>query len=208
MKKNLTCIKYDGTKTEFLKPEYRVDGDFCNGIWVYKDKKKKTLSIKIMTLHDSFFKGFNIPKKARKAISKALESNKPVDTSKWVKPDEETIRNELLGHLAMLLILEEKEGNWKWSEHKHKADVLYSILHSTSPRNPQGLTNFSYFPLETIYVELGNKKELKKQNDIIFSKKVKAEICSDERRTLYQKWLKENTDKMITKVLPKKERGK
>ncbi len=109
---------------------------------------------------NSLFDRFNetITKKEReewskksKELSKKFDNNKPVDTSKWVKPDEETIRNALIKCLFALHILKPDSPNY--SDYKSKAGVLYSILHSHSPKNPQTLMNFAFGQLSGDYFE-------------------------------------------------------
>ena len=50
-----------------------------------------TIKVKFSILDD-----FDFTIKERKGISEAFKDPIPVDTSKWVKPDEETIKRELI----------------------------------------------------------------------------------------------------------------
>ena len=95
-------------------------------------------------------------KKYSKRLKKAFDSDKRVDTSKWVKPDEESIRQELIKNLFLTEIFDEESKFY--IEAQAKVDVCYSILHSHSPKNPQGLTNYAFdgFPF-TVITELNGK---------------------------------------------------
>ena len=89
------------------------------------------------SITDYIFKeGFS--KKASKKLARSLDKiDKPVDTSKWVKPDEESIRNDLIVSLFMLEILNKEDSEWDY--YKGRSDVCFSILHEHSPKNPQSL---------------------------------------------------------------------
>lgn len=202
---NLVCIGYEGVKTEFLKPEFRVNEDTINGIYFYKDTKKKTLKINIMSLRDSFFRFRNgFTKKVSIAITKSLRDPTPVDTSKWVKPDNESLRNILLKEIAFMLIMEDKPENFAYVKAKNRADLLYSILHSHSPRNPQTLTNFWYQQLDVILNELKDTKMLSKLNNIIFKNRQNL----DERRLKYKTLHDKIIRRMVVKIKPFKSGGK
>ena len=145
---------------EHIKKEYlnhKGKSPFLIIVEIYKDKKYGAVA-KIFQ-RNSMFDRFNetITKKERDAWNRKvkrmpkMDDNKPVDTSKWVKPDEESLRNALIKHLFALQILKPDSPNYQ--EHKGKAAVLYSILHSHSPENPQGLTNFCFGQMGDSYFE-------------------------------------------------------
>lgn len=122
---------------------------------------------------------------------------KPLDTSKWVKPDEESIRLELIKNLFALEIL--KEDSVKYGEYYGKAGICYSILHSHSPRNPQTLSNFVFDPyFEKIMNEFNSiesKKYWKEFNQAFKSKNTDW----DKRREDYQIWKSKCLRNMIIK---------
>lgn len=142
-------------------------------------------------------------KKYSEALSKVGSDDKPVDTSKWVKPDIESIRNELIKNLFFLHII--KEDCWEWRERYGKAHALYSVLHSHSPKNPQSLTNFAigsgdtYF--QTIMAEFKSTEHKKFWDNFNkdFNKKNKGKEHWENRRKNFKKWAKETLQKMIIK---------
>lgn len=138
------------------------------------------------------------------AISKAGENDKPLDTSKWVKPDEETIRYALIKSLFFLEIF--KEDNGRWQEHYGKAQAFYSLLHDHSPKNPQTLGNWCIDPyFQKIMAEFKSIEHKKYWADFNKDLKVKnktkkeAKEHWDKRRKDYQRWKKETLKKMIMK---------
>jgi len=145
--------------TENIKPEYlskkRRKHPVFAIIEIYKDKKYGVIA-KIFERND-FFGRINdtITKKEREKISKSLSKmkfdDKPVDTSKWVKPNEESIRNALIECLFFLEIF--KEDYWESKERFGKASAYYSTLHSHRPKNPQHLTNFEIGQSRSSYFE-------------------------------------------------------
>ena len=145
--------------TENIRPEYlskkRRKHPRMAIIEIYTDKKYGAIA-KIFERNDIFSRiREKITKKERKRISKSLsrvkDNDKPLDTSKWVKPDEESIRNELVECLFFLEIF--KEDYWEYKERYGKASAYYSVLHSHSPRNPQSLGNFEIGQLGKNYFE-------------------------------------------------------
>jgi len=123
--------------------------------------------------------------------------DKPIDTSNWVKPDEESIRNELIKELFAIIIL--KEDSVNYPSHYAKMEVLYSILHSHSPRNPQGLTNYYIiYPEETILREFKNSKA-NKSWEILFGKDGKKKFNKKSHKEV-REWIKHLHRKMIIKI--------
>ncbi len=141
-------------------------------------------------------------KKERKEFSdglgKSMKSNKRVDTSKWVKPDEETIRNALIESLFVLEIL--KEDSPKYDGYHGKAKVLYAILHDRSPKNPQQLGNWMIDPyFESILHEFKCPISKKYWDDFnkSFEKKNKPKDYWKKERKEYQLWKAKCLKKMI-----------
>lgn len=89
---------------------------------------------------------------ASRRIKKVLDSGKCVDTSKWVKADELSLKRELIQHLFMLLVYRPETLSYEY--HRGKADALYSVIHCHNPKNPQVLYDFHFEPLEAIMTEL------------------------------------------------------
>ena len=145
-------------RTSDLKQEYQID-DICFAVEIRLDKRKKALKIDLMDFHTCMEKLWSGPRKRiSKKVAKELEKDehKPVDTSNWVKPDEHSIRRELLSQLVEQHIFPEDSKQWLYAG--AKIEVLFSILHSTSPSNPQCLMNYYiHSNVETIYSEIGNK---------------------------------------------------
>lgn len=132
------------------------------------------------------------------SLSKSFNDNKRVDTSKWVKPDEESIRNALIESLFALEILKEDSNAYK--EYHGKAKVLYSILHSHSPKNPQSLGNYGIDPyFEKIMDELKCpvSKKYWADFDKDFKKKNKTKDHWKKERKDYQIWKVKCLKKMI-----------
>ena len=137
-----------GNITENVRPQYlsglkRKSRFIC--IEIYKDKKYGAVAklYERNSIFDRYKETTTIKqrKEFSERFSKAIKNDKPVDTSKWVKPDKESIGNELIESLFFLQIF--KEDYFMWSEQYGKAKALYSVLHSHNPRNPQSLTNYA-----------------------------------------------------------------
>lgn len=153
-------------------------------IEIYPDRKYGAVA-KLFHRNDLFTRareriGTKEMEKLGRSLSRRLRSRKKVDTSKWVKPDEESLRNEMTKNLFLCEIL--KEDYFGFKEARTKAATLYSILHSTSPSNPQTLTNYCigtphYF--ETIISELGG---------IAKNEKMKIEYPNWRQGLDYKKW--------------------
>ncbi len=145
--------------TDNIKPEYlskkRRKHPRVVIIEIYKNEKYGAIA-KIFERNDFFSRiREKTTKKEREKFSKSLSkikyNDKPVDTSKWVKPDEESIRNALVECLFFLEIF--KEDYWEYKERFGKARAFYSILHSHNPKNPQSLSNFEFGNLSKTYFE-------------------------------------------------------
>jgi len=159
--------------TENIKPKYlskkRRKHPRMVIIEIYKDKKYGAIA-KIFERNDIFSRiRETTTKKERERFSKSLskikDNDKPVDTSKWVKPDEDSIRNALVGCLFFLEIF--KEDYWMWREQYGKAKAFYSIIHEHSPKNPQALGNFVIDPyFETIMREFKVPEGMRHWNKI------------------------------------------
>ena len=150
-KRQRTFFGHILTLPEFVRKEYlsnRKKHTIFIIIEIYKDKKYGAIAE--VYERNSFFDRIEetTTKEQRKAFSKALKKigkeDKPLDTSKWVKPDEETIRNALVESLFALEIL--KKDSSTYQEYYGKAQAFYSILHGHSPKNPQTLNNWSIDP--------------------------------------------------------------
>ena len=161
MKKKNKLIGYITTLKEYVKPQYlgknksqwviceirehKIWGAVC---YVYRENPASMIQK-------------HLTKKASKEISKNLKkiskNNKPIDTSKWVKPDEESIKHHMVTKMFESELYNE-EAQDRSREAKAIANVCYSILHSHSPKNPQGLTNYGYdASLITIQKEMNGK---------------------------------------------------
>ncbi len=191
--------------TENIKPEYlsrkRKKHPLVVIIEISKNKRYGAIA-KIFERNDIFSRiRETTTKKDREKFSKSLskiKNDKPVDTSNWVKPDEESIRNALIKSLFFLEIF--KEDCWMWKEEFGKARAYYSILHSHSPRNPQGLMNFefgqvgnNYFP--SIMAEFKVPEGRKHWNKMT-NKKGKY-IGIKNHRAWFKNWKKECLNNMI-----------
>ena len=193
------------TLPEFVRKEYlskKKKHPRLISIEIFSDLKYGAIA-KIYE-RNSFFDrwGETTTKKQRKKFSdslgKSLNNNKRVDTSKWVKPDEESIRNALIENLFALEIL--KEDCPRYGEYYGKAKILYSILHDHSPRNPQGLGNWCIDPyFERILDELKCPVSIKYWKDFnkLFEKKNKSKKDWEKRREDYQVWKSKCLKKMI-----------
>jgi len=201
--------KYIGglfTLLEFVKKEYlskkRRKHPRMIFVEIHSDKNYGAVA-KIYETNDLFERiKETTTKKERKEFSdslgKSMKSNKRVDTSKWVKPDEETIRNALIESLFALEIL--KEDSPKYSEYHGKAKAFYSILHGHSPKNPQQLGNWMIEPyFESILHELKCPVSKKHWDDFnkSFEKKNKTKNHWKDRQKDYQVWKAKCLKKMI-----------
>ena len=191
--------KYIGglfTLPEFVKKEYlsnKKKHPRMIFIEIHSDKNYGAVA-KIYERNDLFERiQETTTEKQRKEFSdnlgKSMKSNKRVDTSKWVKPDEETIRNALIESLFALEIL--KEDSRAYQGYHGKAKVLYAILHSRSLKNPQSLHNYGIDPyFESILHEL--KCPVSKKYWIDFDKDFDKKTIEN-----YQVWKAKCLKKMI-----------
>ena len=195
------------TLPEFVKPEYlnkRKRNPIFTIIEIHSNSRYGAVA-KIYERNSTFDRFHETTTKAeRKKFSKAMQDigkdNKRVDTSKWVKPDEESIRNALVESLFALEIL--KEGSPKYNEYSGKARALYSVLHSHSPNNPQTLTNYVIDPyFEVIMTEFKSPVMKKYWQDFnkFCNRKNNTKEDWENRRKKYQEWKKQVLSKMIIK---------
>ena len=208
------CIGCESTLYSRLKQEYRfVESKDIAGmvfIDIYTDKRygvRAELSFDRSITQHMFSR---ISKKVRSKLAEGLQKKmdeeregkyKPVDTSKWVKPDEESIRRELAKRLIMQEILKEQEFHLpmpcsQYIENRAKADLCYSILHSHFPYNPQGLTNFAMLDvIEIIITEMKGSeyKNIIKRHKNLMKDKRPIEILREE----FQKWRAKCAKNMI-----------
>lgn len=204
MKKEEKYIGHITTLPEYVKKEY-----------LSKKKKKATFVLVEISAdkrygavakifeRNSIFERLQekITKKERKNWSdnfKDLDDDKPLDTSNWVKPDEETIRNALVESLFALEILKEEAPNYR--EYCGKAQAFYSILHGHSPKNPQILNNWVIDPyFMKIMSELKCPVSKKYWSDFnkYFEKKNKPKNSWEKEKGKYQLWKIKCLKKMI-----------
>jgi len=192
---------------EHIKKEYlnhKGKSPFLIVVEIYKNKKYGAVA-KIFQ-RNSMFDRFQeqTTKKQRadwnKKIKKMpkVDDNKPVDTSKWVKPDEESLRNALIKHLFALQILKPDSPNYQ--EHKGKAAILYSILHSHSPSNPQGLTNFCFGQIAESYFETIMREFKVPEGRVsweMINDKYGKYVGVKKHRSMYKSWKEKCLKKMI-----------
>ena len=190
----------------FVKKEYlSKKKKHANFVFIEINSDKKYGAIARLYERNSIFDRIKetTTKKERESISKRMslinENDKPVDTSNWVKPDEESIRNALIECLFALEILKEDSINYR--EYYGKAQAFYSILHCHAPKNPQQLNDWVIDPyFMKIMDELKcpvSKNYWKEFNAMFKSKKTKKDL--NKHRKDYQKWKKECLKKMIIK---------
>lgn len=189
-------------KTTSLNEQYQTN-DISTSIEVYLDKKKKDIKINIMTFHGSFNKYFPLPKKTSKRLCKKLEEafDKPIDTSNYVTPDNETLKNELIINLVCCELLNENAK--EYTESNIKAGLLYSILYSSAPKNPQCLDNYNLInQFDIIYKVLDNKSELKNIIEYLIRTK-----NHEQTRKIHTTW-KTKKLKEIIKIIPDFDKSK
>ncbi|KKN57990.1 hypothetical protein LCGC14_0556480 [marine sediment metagenome] len=199
------------TIPKFVRKEYlsnKKKHAMCIMIEIYKDKKYGAIAE--VYERNNFFDRIRetTTEKQRKAFSKALnkigKSDKPLDTSKWVKPDEESIRNALVESLFALEILKEDSPNYP--VYSGKAHVLYAWLHDHSPKNPQSLGNWMIDPyFKSIMAEFKSTEHKKFWRN--FNKEFKEDLKVKKRTKAYWKkrqkeyrmWKKNCLKEMIIK---------
>ena len=210
--KNFKLIGVETGKCKELNDLYKVN-DWCFGLKFYKHNKTNELKVIIETLKDylnGFFESFDdARKKANKGLTKKqikdkqakadakfeADKDKPVDTSKWLRPDDESIRNELMTQLLLCELYKEDTTSHVMSVAKR--DVLYSILHSNSPKNPQCLTEFAIIDdFDALLCEADNP--LKNYTWNLVNKTYNGEIGMDKLRKERVNFRKKELAKMIT----------
>ncbi len=198
MKRDIIGIAIEGERN--IKPEFLKgsSGNDIISIEMYRDKKYGAIAE--IYYGFSFSKVFGHKSKKQKVVKeKEIDWDKPVDTSKWVKPDEESIRRELVKNLLMCEIVR-RESNL-YQEHFAKASVCYSILHSIHPKNPQILTNYATGesePLEVINREYKITSKFRKE----FKRGIKLKLFKykkyvEKLRKNREKWYEEMKKGMI-----------
>lgn len=192
----LTCPKF--VKKEYLSKKKKHTNFIF--IEIYTDNRYGAVAR--IYERNSFFDRIQetITKKERKRILESFKKkdfDKPLDTSKWVRPDTETIRRALVESLFALEIL--KEDASRRGEYYGKAQAFYSILHHHSPKNPQSLGNWSIDPyFEKIMDELKcpvSKKYWADFNKMFKKKQTKKDWKKSQ--TEYQEWKKKCLKNMI-----------
>jgi len=170
------------------------------------DKHKKILKIEIL----DFMTGWKrATYKISKKLAKKLDDNdddKPIDTSTWVKPDEESLKNNLLKHLVGCLVF--KQESKLYEKSRTSAKLLWSILKSKAPSNPQTLVDYSLDdkPLINLYQVLDNKTKMNYYYKKLMSHK-KLTNPIETQREKYQEWIDNGIKEMVTvKNLPKQKK--
>jgi len=195
-------IKVFNGRTDELRDEYQVK-DTCYSMYVYRNDEAKNVEVVIKTLRNSF-KDFwkdiddsnsKLSPEEREKKDKEFKDDKPVDTTSWVHPDEESIRNELVSQLIACELFNPKSDSFK--KHSISAGVLMSVLHSHSPKNPQSFTNFCWGDNYLAMLrELGNENKNYLMNQVKrMNEGVDVEVLRNEKR----EW-KEAELKRIIKV--------
>ena len=157
---------------------------------VYKTKNGLVAKINPLTVKNMF------PKSKIKSKKTKIDL-KPIDTSNWVKPDEESIKNELVGHLFLEEIYKKDTENWNRAN--EVVNVLFGILNSTSPKNPQYIMNYGRceHPIETA-LNLFKKPEEKTHfgktmKTHLYNIKNKIHKTDEERKENYKNYVKKLT---------------
>ena len=198
-----------------IKPEYRFGNEREEMVFIEIRRHRKYGAIAELYLNVDMYKMMwkdvsskereRMQKKLGKIKDKYIGKHKRVDTSKWVKPDKESIVNELIKNLFLLEILDNEENEWHVA--MGRASVLYSILNSTSPKNPQSLTSFALSEYFSTILDIMKVPESKKNLQIAFphyGKGPKSEWYkkmreTEEGRKMYQDWKKKCLTNMIVK---------
>jgi hypothetical protein len=206
MDKNKCLMGIDFTRTDQLRPEYagKFGKDDVVVVGVYLLKKEKRLSVEVFR-YPGFQALWNrgMTKKdiadQRKRFSKInWDSNKPVDTSKWVFPDKESIGHCYLDYFGRCLVYAPESERYKMNY--AKMDLAFSIYHSHSPKNPQGIGNYANASgIDAMYRVLGNKaKEAFFWRNIIgvsFKGQIRRRLPASRER--YPEWVKKETAEIV-----------
>lgn len=181
-KNKKTLIGINHFKQTELKPMYRErrfpDKHDLVSVEIYLDSKTKYgIIVELHDWHYSWNQAFSLDsltdkqKDVRKKRQEKIEEEykkreakglSAVDTSKWVYPDEESIRRELIEQLVYLELL--KKTNPSFLKAYHRVGAVHSILHSHSPTNPQGLTNYAIDYLDAFEMILSELKHPERGN--------------------------------------------
>ena len=194
-----------------LKPEYRFGKEGTDIVFVeIREHKKYGAMAELffdVSMSQMMFKDMTKTQKKRlqKKFGKIKDNGKPVDTRDWVRPDRKSIRNECVKSLMVLELLE--ENSHKRSYESGRVDVLYSLLNSTAPINPQTLTNFGMFDNLSVIMNLMKVPEYKKHMQITFPNYGKGPKKNwykglretEEGRRMYQEWKAKCLKEMIVK---------
>lgn len=161
-----------------MKPEYRKLFDRKTRVISGTIRTDKTYGAKIVldelghAFRLSLLDGPKLTAKQRKLrkarIEKRLADNRAIDTSKWVRPDDRSLKRALIENLFGLELT--MEGTCEHSEFEGRAQTLMQILNQKSPKNPQSLGP-DYAILEPLVQVLAETKPKLRQEEysIIFS---------------------------------------
>ena len=163
-------------------------------------KSDKWGAIATIKSHKDFMGG--ISKKSRKDMADAFKKglNTPLkEENDYVRPDRESIRNELVLQLFLMEVYERESRSW-YDAHS-KSEILFGILHSHWKTNPQSITTVAntdtQFPLEIVMSELKAKNHYHNHRyDHIIKDNVKPRPLEQQRADL-KKWRKEYLPEMI-----------
>ena len=183
-------------RTEDLKEKY-ITNEKSSCVEVRKTTNTKLLKIVVKPFMKSFREmcaGLQESAKKRKEKGEKIDWDTPVDTSNWVKPDEESIRDALLTNLGLCLIL--KEDAVQLAYIKGKMKILYGLLHSTSPTNPQSIATNLHIDcyMRTIL------RELKHPDADYIHKIIDEKGDIESKRTKYKVFIDNHISKMITVI--------
>ncbi len=196
MKKKLIGVehlRHDDLKPEYKNSKYLDDDIYLVSLYVYLTDDKYGVTIELLDWHRATEDMWKDIRKSQKG-KKPIDWDKPFDTSKWPHPDRESIKNELIFKLACLHILDKKSPKFEYMD--GQCEMVYSILYSHAPKNPQTLTDFGH---PDCYLQRmlrqTKSEESKKADDILFDDK----FGWDTRFANRWAW-KFKTDKAMVKV--------
>jgi len=204
----MTKMKLIGMENVYYtnsKPEYITTCPTAS-VHVYSDGVK--YKVEINDALTSFREGMT---EIRKSLAKNRKDNpkpkkemndKPVDTSNWYKPDEETFRKEIIMKLVLSQIL--IKDSKKYIENEAQTELLTSIVNSSSPSPHPILGNYTktIWPVSAIYRHIGNKEKSQYVFKLICDKPVKNEIERIKRRAAINIWEKKNWRENVKIVHP------
>lgn len=125
-----------------------------------------------------------------------LEDDKPVDTSNWVRPDRESLKHALIKRMVLFELYE--KDSISAIENDVERKLLYSILYSHSPNNPQSLTNFYLSDNLSMMYRLTNNKEHEGYVFKLIANK-EPETPMDELREQRKRWYKARIKEIFNK---------